>query len=430
MVPLECWQLQPSQSAPSYQRLKRTLLAGVAVLALSCVSAPAAFAVDPDFTWDPPSPVACEEVTFMQTGDAPDGVTWQHDGTPADSNPTTFTTEGTHQVTMNVTNGSSGHPRRRSRERAARRLVRLHPSSAGSGGVDRLPIDLDRLRRPGHPRVGPHTTAPTLREPIPSHKFDTAGPHDVTLTVSDGTVTDATTQTVYVGAVPIAAFHRDPLESVLLEAGQQATFTSDSTASANNSITSSNWDVDGDGFDDGSGTVLTHTFTTPGTKVVRLEVEQTNGERDIAVILFEVNAPPVAGFVWSPSSPVAGGVVQLFSTSGDAEGALASEAWELDGDGDFDDATGSSTTASFGAGDHEVSLRVTDGDGVSRVITRTITVAAAPVQPAPHPRRPPPSARRTPAHEPVPDGAARRSGRAGRRAHHACGGARRPAGHA
>ena len=60
---------------------------------------------------------------------------------------------------------------------------------------------------------------------------------------------------------------------------------------------------------------------------------------------------------------------------GDAEGALASEAWELDGDGDFDDASGSSTTASFGAGDHEVSLRVTDGDGVSRVITRTITVA-------------------------------------------------------
>ena len=150
----------------------------------------------------------------------------------------------------------------------------------------------------------------------PAHKFDTAGPHDVTLTVDDGTVTDTMTQTVYVGAVPTAAFHRDPLESVLLETGQQATFTSDSTASANNSITSSNWDVDGDGlFDDGSGGVLTHTFTTPGTKVVRLEVEQTNGERDIAVLIFEVNAPPVAGFVWSPSSPVAGGEVQLVSTS-------------------------------------------------------------------------------------------------------------------
>jgi hypothetical protein len=74
--------------------------------------------------------------------------------------------------------------------------------------------------------------------------------------------------------------------------------------------------------------------------------------------------------------------VQLVSTSVDAEGALTREAWELDGDGDFDDAFGSSATASFGAGDHEVALLVTDGDGVSRIIRRTITVAAAPAAPA------------------------------------------------
>ena len=70
--------------------------------------------------------------------------------------------------------------------------------------------------------------------------------------------------------------------------------------------------------------------------------------------------------------------MQLFSTSVDAEGSLASQ-WDLDGDGEFDDASGPAATASFGAGDHQVSLLVTDGDGVSRTITRTITVAAAPI---------------------------------------------------
>jgi hypothetical protein len=163
---------------------------------------------------------------------------------------------------------------------------------------------------------------------------------------------------------------------VVLATGQQATFTSDSVPWSGQSISSLKWDIDGDGFDDGTGAVLGYSFATPGNQIVRLEVEQTNGERDVAVSIFRVNAPPVPGFVWTPSGPVAGGEVQLYSTSVDAEGALASEAWELDGDADFDDALGSSATTSFSAGDHEVSLRVTDGDGVSRTVTRRITVAA------------------------------------------------------
>lgn len=227
-------------------------------------------------------------------------------------------------------------------------------------------------------------------DPETAYKFSSPGPKSVTLTVMDhGGASDTETLEVNVldPSVPTAAFHRDPVDSVLLNTGEPATFTSDSAPAAGNSITSSNWDVDGDGFDDGSGNVLTHTFTTPGTKLVRLEVEQTNGERDIAVLIFRVNAPPVAGFVWSPSSPVAGGQVQLLSTSVDAEGALASEAWELDGDGDFDDAFGSAVTTSFAAGNHDVSLRVIDVDGVSRIITRTITVAA----PAIVPSTPPPA---------------------------------------
>ncbi len=155
---------------------------------------------------------------------------------------------------------------------------------------------------------------------------------------------------------------------------------SDSVAAAGNEITLLSWDIDLDGFDDGSGAELMHTFTTPGDKVVRLEVVQTNGQRDVAESFFRVNAPPVPGFVWTPGTPVAGSEAQLYSTSVDAEGPLTSQAWDLDGDGQFDDASGSSAAQTFTAGDHQVSLQVTDNDGVSRTITQTISVAA-PVSP-------------------------------------------------
>ena len=225
-------------------------------------------------------------------------------------------------------------------------------------------------------------------EPNPLHKFSTPGPHDVTLTVTDeDAAQDSDTQVVDVRdpSVPTAAFHRDPDDSVLLQVGDEATFTSDSVAAAGSTLS---WVIDGVAV--GSGTSVTHTFATNGNHTVQLTVAQPNGESDDAQSSFRVNAPPVAGFVWTPSSPVDGGEVQLFSTSVDAEGPLASEAWDLDGDGQFDDAIGSTATATFSAGDHQVSLRVTDGDGVSRAITRTITVAPPRWSPPARPRRPRP----------------------------------------
>jgi hypothetical protein len=269
------------------------LLAGLAVLVLGALSAPAAFAqATPDFTVAPSPPIAGKEATFTASN-IPDGatVTWHYDTGPFVSNTT--------------------------------------------------------------------------------HTFADAGSYDVTMRVDDGVVHQDFTKTILVKS---AAFHRDPGVSTVLETGQPATFTSDSSPGSTLS-----WEIDGVPL--GGAESVTHSFTSPGTHVVRLDTVH-NGQSDFAILTFRVNAPPLAGFVWTPSSPVAGSQVQLFSTSLDAEGAV-SEAWELDGDGDFDDALGPSATASFGAGDHQVSLRVTDGDGVSRVITRTITVAAALVPPAP-----------------------------------------------
>jgi len=282
------------------------LVAALAMLVLGCVSAPAAFAVA-DFTWDPASPIACEQVTFTAS-DVPPGETasWDIDGDgledgSGDVLTHTFTTEGTHPVAMDVTHG-------------------------------------------------PSVT------------------HDIVVS----------------NAPPVASFDYSPAQP---SPGEWIVFASTST-DCDDSVATTTWD-----FHDGTTSTdanPVHKFATAGLHDVTLTVTDQDGATDIKTIVvpvFRPNAAPVAGFVWSPSSPVAGAQVQLISTSVDAEGALASEAWELDGDGDFDDASGSAVTTSFAAGDHDVSLRVTDVDGVSRIITRTITVAA----PAIVPSTPPPA---------------------------------------
>jgi PKD repeat protein len=293
------------------------LLAGLVVVVLACLSAPVAFGVDPpDFTWDPTSPIACEEVTFTPSLDT-EGAMWDYENNDTFVSDLThaFQTEGTHTIEMTSTNGS--------------------------------PVT-----------------------------------HDV----------------VVQNAPPVASFDYSPAQP---DPGEWIVFESTST-DCDDSVASVAWD-----FDDGTTSTdpnPVHKFDTAGSYDVSLTVTDEDGASDtetIPVSVSPANAPPVAGFVWTPSSPVAGSEVQLYSTSVDAEGPLASEAWDLDGDGEFDDALGPSATTSFAAGDHEVSLRVFDGDGVSRTVTRTITVAAAVIEASTTPPAATPPAA-TPLPAPVP----------------------------
>ena len=67
--------------------------------------------------------------------------------------------------------------------------------------------------------------------------------------------------------------------------------------------------------------------------------------------------------------------VVLTSQSSDPDGPLDDEDWDLDGDGEFDDATGASVRGAFTtAGPHTVGLRVRDGDGIAARITKVINV--------------------------------------------------------
>ena len=84
---------------------------------------------------------------------------------------------------------------------------------------------------------------------------------------------------------------------------------------------------------------------------------------------------PSASFSFSPENPRTGDAVQFASSSCDPDGRLASQAWDLDGDGAFDDAEGPAAATTFtGSGSHLVGLEVTSADGATSVQRRTLMV--------------------------------------------------------
>jgi len=96
------------------------------------------------------------------------------------------------------------------------------------------------------------------------------------------------------------------------------------------------------------------------------------------------NQAPTAAFGASPSSPLTGEEVTFdASASSDPDGEIDAYAWDLDDDGEFDDAEGAKATKVYDSeGSHRVAVRVTDDDGdsdedVGAVETRDPVITAA-----------------------------------------------------
>lgn len=197
---------------------------------------------------------------------------------------------------------------------------------------------------------------------------------------------------------PVARFDITP---AVPQVGQTVTFTNRSTdPDPGGRILRTAWDLNGDGTIDSFNATVTHVYTKPGNVTVVLRVvDNTFAIGTVSRVLQVVAAPPtpappappappsnlapVASFSVSPTAPTAGEAVSFVSASRDLDGFVVGQLWDLDGDGQFDDAGGGAAqTAYLTPGPRTVSLQVTDDHGAMAVAFQTITVAGSATDPA------------------------------------------------
>jgi PKD repeat protein len=100
----------------------------------------------------------------------------------------------------------------------------------------------------------------------------------------------------------------------------------------------------------------------------------------IAIAPGPAEAAPFPSFVWGPTGPLSNQPVLFASTSTTIfDRNLSSQIWDLNGDGEFGDASGATVTWSFPTpGTYKVSLRVRDDRGDQADITEMVPVGNAP----------------------------------------------------
>jgi PKD repeat protein len=221
--------------------------------------------------------------------------------------------------------------------------------------------------------------------PSAEHAYPTGGTRTVSMTLTaNGETSEPITHTVVVNAPPQATFGWAPN---VPQPGDSIAF--DATGSTDDvGISSYAWDF-GDG-QTGSGATVAHVYPTGGTRTVTLTVTDSDGATTSLQRALRVNTPPTARFTFAAlervagqpfNVPLLGGPVAFNGTgSTDADGTIATYAWDFNGDGQFtDDNRGSLITNLTTPGFVNVGLRVTDSDGGQSTYSEPIRVDQLPV---------------------------------------------------
>jgi PKD repeat protein len=346
------------------------------------------------FTFTPAAPLTNESVTFTSTSTDPDGPiksqSWDLDGNGFNDGTTAsvsraFAAPGTYTVRLRVVDGSGAEDissrtvtvSNRS-PTAAFSFTPAAPASGQAVTFTSSSSDPDgTIASQSWDLNGDGFNDGTAA--VLTHSFARPGTFTIRLRVVDNRgAENITSRTITVAnRAPAAAFGISPVAPLTK---QPVTFTSTSS-DPDGTIASQSWDFDGNGFNDGTAASVSHAFDTPGTYTIRLRVLDDHGAENITSGTVTVgNRPPIASFVHSPDTLLAGNPITLTSTAEDGDGTVVSQAWDLDGDGKFDDATG--PTASLtppSAGLYPVGLRVVDDRGTAALSTQTLVVAARPI---------------------------------------------------
>lgn len=205
--------------------------------------------------------------------------------------------------------------------------------------------------------------------------------HTVTLRVTDsypgtpGQSSRSVTVTTFEGnRPPVVSIRHSPFAA---QRNVPITLTGTVTDPDDDAIAALAWDTDADGsFDDGTSASVQATFASTGTKTVRLRATDAQGAQTVGTYEVVVSgAHPKASIATVPFSPVPGEAATLRVTATDADGTIASIAWDTDGDGEFDDGTGPELTRTFPeTAVVHLAARVRDNDGNEVIARQAVTV--------------------------------------------------------
>ncbi|HOX01439.1 MAG TPA: PKD domain-containing protein [Candidatus Paceibacterota bacterium] len=147
------------------------------------------------------------------------------------------------------------------------------------------------------------------------------------------------------------------------------------------------WDYQGDGTWDVSNVVAAdraYTFTTPGTYVAVLEIQNNLGETTQSAVTIVVGrAPPTVSADADPSNGQIPLTVNFTATASSSVGTIVLYEWDFDGNGVFDYSSATSGSASYtyaSSGTFMATCRVTDDAGLTAT-ARTITTTIRPGPP-------------------------------------------------
>ena len=178
---------------------------------------------------------------------------------------------------------------------------------------------------------------------------------------------------------PVAAFRFSPTEPVT---GDPVSYDASDSTDPDGTVSSYEWDFDGDGTTDattGEATVE-HTYLLSGPKTIVLTVTDDDGLSDTTTASTEAtgNDYPIAELTHSPSNPSTTDKVVLdASGSSDRDGSITSFKWDGDGDGTFESpwVLDSDREVGFDSpGTYEPAVKVTDDDGAVTTATTTVNV--------------------------------------------------------
>ena len=218
----------------------------------------------------------------------------------------------------------------------------------------------------------------------PTQRFPEAETYRVTVTITyeTGAIASISKNVIIGNAPPVADFTFSPLTPGV---GDVVTFNATGSSDPDGQIVLYEWNFNREVDDmfDASGSAastVNHVYDQPGQHLVMLRVTDDEGASTTVVYTVPVGAdPPTAAFNFTPVAPKVRQTIQFNgSPSTDPDGTIVLYEWDLDGDG-ITDATGMTITHTYNNPDnYQVTLTVTDNDGLQDAAIRQVPVGTTP----------------------------------------------------